>query len=119
MLTTRPKDVVNVTKIIPPISEAKCLEEARRKEIQLLLENLFEREEATIKMLIDCLLDIGYARLINKKVPTPVVKTMVRKVAYLSKSGVRIVAHRYVKRKFILSGFLTNFLINKIKNLIK
>jgi hypothetical protein len=42
------------------------LEAARVQEILILLTGLMAREEATIKLIIDCLYDIGYINLIKK-----------------------------------------------------
>jgi hypothetical protein len=117
MLTSR-QSTLNVTKKVSPITQAKQIEDTRRKEVQLILENLFEREEATVKLVIDCLFDLGAVYLINRKIPTPIINPLVKRVAKISKSGIRIIAFRYVMKKFVLSGFLTNFLVNKVKGLV-
>ncbi|MGK7931754.1 MAG: hypothetical protein AB4041_10015 [Microcystaceae cyanobacterium] len=117
MLTSRPS-TLDVTKTVPPLTQAKQIEDARRKEVQLILENLFEREEDTVKLVIDCLFDMGAVYVINRKIPTPIVNPLVKGVARVSRSGIRIIAFRYVMKKFVLSGFLTNFLFNKVKGLI-
>ncbi len=118
MLTTR-QDILNVTQIIPALSEAKQLEESRKQEVQLLIENLFEREEATIKMILDCLYDIGATNLINQKISLPIANRMAKKVAKLSKGGIRIIIFNYVRKKWVLSGFITNFLLRKLKATLK
>ncbi|MGK7943233.1 MAG: hypothetical protein AB4058_02050 [Microcystaceae cyanobacterium] len=117
MLTSR-QSTLNVTKTVSPITQAKQVEAASRKEVQLILENLFEREEATVKLVIDCLFDMGVVYLVNQKIPTPIVNPLVKRVANISKSGIRIIAFRFVMKKFVLSGFLTNFLVNKVKGII-
>jgi hypothetical protein len=118
MLTTR-QSTINVTKVVPPITEAKQIEDTSRKEVQLLLENLFQREEATVKLIIDCLFDMSAVYLINQKVPTSLAKRLAKGMAKISRSGIRIIAFRYVFKKFVASGFLTNFLFNKVKNVAK
>ena len=46
------------------------LEAERVREMLTLLTSLMAREEATIKLIIDCLYDIGYINLINKPAPS-------------------------------------------------
>lgn len=47
----------------------KILEEEKLKEILILLEQLFRREEATAKTIVGCLYDIATINLINKYCP--------------------------------------------------
>lgn len=117
MLTSQKTTVVSVTPLVRQPSETKRIEDARSKDILLLLENLAEREEATIKMILDCLYDIGSARLINNKVPIPVANQMVKKIAKLSKPGFRAIAFYWFKKN--CPQLITNWLLNKIRRTLK
>ena len=44
-------------KYLPAVSDEEMLQQARMKDVLLLVENLVEREERTVKMIIDCLYD--------------------------------------------------------------
>lgn len=59
-----------------------ALEEERLKQIHLLLEQLFKREEVTAKAIVGCLYDIATINLINKYIPfwgvNPTVKYLTR-----------------------------------------
>ena len=60
---TQIEDLDDPTKV----SALKKKEEEKMHDVLLLLENLSCREEASIKLIIDCLYDIGYVNLINQK----------------------------------------------------
>lgn len=57
-------------------------EEKRMQDVLLLLEDLAQREETTVKKVLECLYDIGSVNLINKKMPVgplnPLLKILVR-----------------------------------------
>lgn len=63
--------------------EEERIEQERVDDIVLLLQNLFEREEATTKVILDCLYDIGSVNLINKKVPFQALRGMLKSIAQL------------------------------------
>ena len=81
-------------KIVPlhnlTIAEQNFQQE-RMRDVYLLLQNMTFNEEATIKLIIDCLYDVGIINIINKKVtnrplnrlaklmantPKPIIKTL-------------------------------------------
>jgi len=41
-------------------------QEQRMRDVTLILENLFTREEATVKLILECLYEVGSANIINK-----------------------------------------------------
>lgn len=59
-----------MSKEIIPIQtvEEKNQEQDRLDEINILLEQLFQREEATAKRIIECLYDIAIVNIINQKI---------------------------------------------------
>ncbi|NEQ99800.1 MAG: hypothetical protein F6K30_24375 [Cyanothece sp. SIO2G6] len=48
--------------------EMSAFDKERMHDIQLLLNNLFRREEATVLMVLDCLYDVGAKHLIDQKI---------------------------------------------------
>ncbi len=117
MLTSRQdkKNPIQVTKYVPRLSESKQLEAEQKKNILLLVENLIEREEATFKMIIDCLYDVGSVNLINKKIALRPLNQVMKLIARLSKPGFRIVAFYWVRKN--TPKLITNWLLKKVKNL--
>ncbi|MGB2925147.1 MAG: hypothetical protein WBB82_07585, partial [Limnothrix sp.] len=71
------------------------LEEKRLQDLLLLFETMFLREETTVKLIIDCLYDIGSVDLINKKVRRRPLNRIAKYISRLSKPVFRIVAWRW------------------------
>ncbi|WP_373545843.1 hypothetical protein [Chamaesiphon sp.] len=78
-----------------PTSERSQMEAERVQEILILLTSLMAREEATIKLIIDCLYDLGYANLINKKVRFRPLNSLAKFIAKRSKPVAKIFAWRW------------------------
>ncbi|MGK7879860.1 MAG: hypothetical protein AB4060_07140 [Crocosphaera sp.] len=97
----------------PKLSEAQKLEIEQKKNIMLLLENLMEREEATFKMIIDCLYDMGSLNLINQKVSVRPLNRVTRLIARLSKPSFRAIAFYWVKKN--TPELITDWLLGKVK----
>ena len=76
----------------------KQLEEERMHDVQLLLENLFRREEATLKVIVDCLYDVGSTNLINKRFNCRPLNRIMKWIARLTKPGFRFLAVRWSKK---------------------
>ena len=76
--------------------EEERREAVRMQEVRLLLGQLIENEDVTIKLLIDSLYDIGTTNLINTKVGMRPVNSAVKSMATLSKSAFR----RYAMHRF-------------------
>lgn len=83
-----------------PSSEESHVELERMQNVLLLLDNLAQREEATVKSILDCLYDVGSARLINQKVNVKVLRGPLKGIARFSKPVFRIFALRWFKRNF-------------------
>lgn len=77
--------------------EEERIKEDRMEDVQLLLSNLVEREEATVKMILDRLYDVGYINIINKKVGFRPVNRLLKMIARLSKPAFKAVAWRWFK----------------------
>lgn len=76
-------------------SDRSQMEAERVREILILLTSLMAREEATIKLIIDCLYDLGYANLINKKVRFRPLNALAKFIAKRSKPVAKIFAWRW------------------------
>jgi hypothetical protein len=72
------------------------LESQRMQDVHLLLEHLFDREEATVKMVLGCLYDVGSANLLDKKLRP--IKGAIAPVVRLSKPAFRFFAVLWFKK---------------------
>ncbi len=72
-------------------------EEELMHDVLLMIENLTYREEATLKLILDRLYDIGSIHLINKKFRSRPVKRVLKWIARMSKPVFRIFAWRWIK----------------------
>ena len=71
------------------------------------------KEEVTIKLIIDCLYDVGVVNIINKKITNRPLNRFAKFMAGTPKPIIKIIAWRWVKKN--LPGRLTNWLYNKLK----
>jgi len=94
------------------LMEEKLLQEKRMRDVALILENLFIREEATVKLILECLYDVGAANLINKKVPFRPVNKLVKAIASMTKPVFRIWAYRWFKSN--CPQLITDWLQSKV-----
>lgn len=99
--------------LTPHEAEQAQLEAERMHDVFLLLENLFKREEATTKIILDCLYEVGSANLIDRKLRCRSLNRLVRWIAYLSKPVFRMIAMRWVKRNS--PRLITNWLHSQVK----
>jgi hypothetical protein len=80
------------------VSEAKKKEEQKMHDVLLLLEDLTYREEASIKLIIDCLYDVGYVNLINQKFRSRTLNKGLKLIARTSKPAVKVIGWQWYKR---------------------
>ena len=85
----------------------------QKKNVMLLVENLMEREEATFKMIIDCLYDLGSLNIINQKVSPRPLNRVMRLIARLSKPSFRAIAFYWVKKN--TPELITDWLLKKVR----
>ncbi|ASC72846.1 hypothetical protein XM38_038060 [Halomicronema hongdechloris C2206] len=71
------------------------IEADRMHDVLLLLDHLAMREEATIKIILDCLYDIGSIYLINQRTKVRPLKGLLNGIARLSKPAFRFFALRW------------------------
>jgi hypothetical protein len=73
-------------------------EEQRMRDVRLLLLNLSENEEATIKLVLDCLYDIGAVNFINQKFRSRPFNRVMKSIAGMSKPIFRIYAWHWFRK---------------------
>lgn len=78
--------------------QEKKMQEERMQEVLLLLEHLVSHEEITIKLIIDCLLDVGSVNLINRKFQRSPLNRPLKQIAGVSKPILKLIAFRWFKR---------------------
>lgn len=87
-------------------------QEERKRDLYLLLENLTLQEEATIKLIIECLYDIGMINVINRKIQRPSLNRIAKFFINTPKPIAKILAWRWVKKN--LPQQLANWLYRKV-----
>lgn len=94
-------------------AQRQQLEQSRMTDVLLILENLFIREESTVKQVLDCLYDIGSVNLINQRIRSRWLNRPAQWMARLSKPVFRVIAVRWVKRNGPL--LITRWLYTQVK----
>jgi len=77
--------------------EEERIKQERMDDVLLLLDNLAQREEPTVKMIVDRLYDVGSINLINQKVGFRPMNRFLKMIARLSKPAFRVVAWRWFR----------------------
>ncbi|HYW22449.1 MAG TPA: hypothetical protein VE956_24695 [Nodularia sp. (in: cyanobacteria)] len=81
-------------------------------DVLLLLQNLISREEATVKLVLDSLYDVGSINLINQKFRSRTLKRTLKLISRTSKPVFRIFAWRWFKKNG--SPLITNWLQSQV-----
>lgn len=63
----------------------KQQEDERMRDVEMLLESLFLREEVTLRLVLDCLYDVGSVNLVNRKVRSRPLNYLMKAIARFSK----------------------------------
>ncbi|MHC5597202.1 MAG: hypothetical protein ACYTXC_14880 [Nostoc sp.] len=110
------KNTLNTTpspSISPPENLAEKYTEAERmRDVLLLLQNLINSEEATVKLILDCLYDVGSVNLINQKLPLKPVNRLMKLIARMSKPVFRTLALNWFKKN--CPKLITDWLHTKV-----
>lgn len=83
-----------------------------KREVLLLLKNLAEREETTVKLILDRLYDLGALNIINNKLRSGTFKAAVRRLAKLSKPAFRVIGFYWFKRN--CPQLITDWLVDQV-----
>lgn len=97
-MTIVTRNNLNQSIIAPENLAQQRLTAERIQDVTLLLQNLANSEEATIKLIIDCLYDIGSVNLINRKLHFRPLNRTIKLVAKMSKPVFRIIAWHWFKK---------------------
>ncbi|AFZ23550.1 hypothetical protein Cylst_1255 [Cylindrospermum stagnale PCC 7417] len=88
------------------------IEAERMRDVQLLLQNLINNEEATVKLILDCLYDVGSVNLINQKLRLGVLNRMMKLITQMSKPIFRVFAWYWFKKN--CPQLITDWLLSKV-----
>jgi hypothetical protein len=89
------------------------LEQVYMQDVVFLLKTIFDREEEILKLILDCLYDVGSVNLINQRVHPRWLNELAQWAARFSKPVFRVFAIRWVKRK--TPKLISDWLYTQIK----
>ncbi|MHC0066973.1 hypothetical protein ACWATR_29360 [Nostoc sp. UIC 10890] len=99
--------------VSPPENLAeKYIEAERIHDVLLLLQNLINSEEATVKLIMDCLYDVGSVNLINQKLRSKPLNRVMKLIARMSKPVFRTLAFNWFKKN--CPQLITNWLHTQV-----
>ena len=97
---------------LKPVSGEELKKQERMRDVTLLLQQLVEREEVALKLIIDCLIDVGSINYANHKVHNPPLNKMMKVLVGYIKPVARMAALFWLKRN--LPNLLTAWLEGKV-----
>ena len=97
---------------VPEVTAEELKKQERMRDVFLLLQQLVEREEVTLKLIIDCLYDVGSINLANQKLQNRHLNKIMKTIARYLKPVARIIALRWLKKN--LPTLLTAWLEAKV-----
>lgn len=74
------------------------LEDERMHDVELLLESLFRREEVTLRLIADCLYDVGSTNFLNQRVHSRPLNRFMKVIARRSKPIFRFFMLRWTRK---------------------
>ena len=108
MLTSYKEKSLNITKI----SAEERKKQERMRDVLLLLEQLVEREEITLKLIIDCLYDVGTINFLNTKIRNRPLNRFLKTIIKLPKPLAKKLALGWVKKN--VPSLVANWLEGKV-----
>ncbi|MGB3494776.1 MAG: hypothetical protein WBA57_18755 [Elainellaceae cyanobacterium] len=90
----------------------KRTEAERMQDVELLLDHLSASQEVTIKLILDCLYDVGATNLINQKVAPKALNKISKSVAARSKPAFRTIGYLWFKKN--CPQLITNWLHDQV-----
>ncbi len=93
-------------------SVEKDKQEELMQDVYILVENLIHREETTVRLVIDCLYDVGTVNLINQKFRSRTFNKTLKLASRVSKPAFKMIAWRLVRKKS--PRLITNWLQRKV-----
>lgn len=95
-----------------PISTEELKKQERMRDVTLLLQQIVEREEVALKLIIDSLIDVGSINYANNKVHKPTLNKIMKILVGYVKPVARMAALFWLKRN--LPNLLTAWLEAKV-----
>ncbi|MGA1622049.1 MAG: hypothetical protein ACO36E_04885 [Synechocystis sp.] len=97
----------------PRVMAEQKLKTERLHDVELLLQDMFIREETTVKLIFDSLYDVGAINIINKKVAFPPLNRFLKTVVKFPKP----IAKVFLFRWFVANcpKLLTDWLHSKVR----
>ena len=95
-----------------PIAAEELKKQERMRDVTLLLQQIVEREETSLKLIIDCLIDVGSINYANRKLHNPSLNKIMKVLVGYIKPVARIIALRWLKKN--LPDLLTAWLEAKV-----
>lgn len=97
----------------PKVAAEQRFKKERLHDIELLLQDMFIREETTVKLIFDSLYDIGAINIINKKVAFPPLNRFLKSIVKFPKPIAKMLLFRW----FVANcpALLTNWLHGKVR----
>ncbi|MEN9521222.1 MAG: hypothetical protein RLZZ381_3810 [Cyanobacteriota bacterium] len=95
-----------------PISAEELKKQERMRDVNLLLQQIVEREEVALKLIVDSLIDVGSINYANQKLHNPPLNKMMKVLVGYIKPVARLAALYWLKRN--LPKLLTAWLEAKV-----
>jgi len=92
--------------------EEEQFKQAKLHDILLLLEQMVDREEATVKRILDSLYEIGSVNIINKKFRFRPLNRLMKSIARMSKPAFRLAGVYWFKKN--CPKLITDWLASKV-----
>ena len=92
--------------------QMQASEQERMQDVQLLLDNLFRREEATVRMVLDCLLDVGSNHWIYQNVRAHTGQKVLKGTVWSLQPMAKAIAMAWFKRN--VPELLTTWLYSQV-----
>lgn len=107
-MLTSTKKTIELSQLL----QDKIIEEERIHDVLLILENLVTREESSIKLILDCLYDVGTTNLIDQKFHHRTLKGSLKIIAKISKPAFKEIAWRCLRKR--IPQLITNLLHEEV-----
>lgn len=97
---------------VKKISAEELKKQERMRDVTLLLQQIVEREEVALKLIIDCMIDVGSINYANKKLENPSLNKIMKVLVGYIKPVARTIALHWLKKN--LPNLLTVWLEGKV-----
>jgi hypothetical protein len=112
MLTTQKSQAIAIRPVSPKVAAEERFKQERMHDVKVMLQDLFEREESTIRLVLDSLYDVGVINIINKKIKFSPLNSFLKSLAKLPKPVAKVLMWRWFKKN--CAELLVNWLYRKV-----